>query len=70
MWECVDSFCTGQMGINELSEHVLQCGSVYGKETTASSQGFYLEMCDIVRVCCNRRHKIAQNLQFLFFSTV
>lgn len=59
MWECVDSFCTGQKGIYELNEHVLQYGSVYCEEAAASSQGFKLEKCDIVEECYDPRHKIS-----------
>lgn len=69
MWECVDSFCTGQKGIYVLSEHVLRFGSVCGEETTDPSQGFYLEVRDIVRVCHGPRQKTAQSLQFVFFNT-
>lgn len=69
MWECVDSFCTGQKRIYELRELVLQFGSVCGEETTASSQGFQWEVGDIVRVFHDPRHKTAQNLQFVFFNT-
>ena len=57
MWECVDSFCTGQKGIYELNEHVLQFGSVYCEEAAASSQGFKLETCDIVTECYDPRPK-------------
>lgn len=39
-WECVDSFCTGQKGIYELNEQVLQLGFVCGEGATASSHGF------------------------------
>lgn len=58
--ECVDSFCTGQKGIYELSEHVLHFGSVHGEETTASSQEFLLEVCDIVKGY-DPRHNTAPN---------